>query len=128
MMVYKYWIRWRSPGSFVSEEWSADVDALPEPSEIDWPENAYSCQFFRQKVHEIDGETFRAGAEIVGPEYYHPDSVVTTLAELEAPGHGFDVGRALLDNMRINKWDAVIWTRWKNWPQPFDGDKVVIAA
>ena len=34
----------------------------------------------------------------------------------------------LLSNMRCNEWPSVIYTRWGNWPQPFDAEKIRVLA
>jgi len=55
--------------------------------------------------------------------YYHPGSTITSLDQVKAGKTPGSIGHALIGNMECNNWDAVIWTRWGNWPQPFDAAK-----
>jgi len=120
----RYCMTFWSPGTIVGESWTADVDEFPEPAAIQWPERAYAVQFCEQTVAEANGETLRGTLRSIGPLRYHPDSVVTTLAETERHPNATAI---LLDNMRTNNWDAVIWTRWGNWPQPWNAARMEIA-
>jgi hypothetical protein len=58
--------------------------------------------------------------------YYHPDSKVLTEAEIAAKGDPRD--SILLSNMRCNKWPSVIYSRWGNWPQPYEAGKCEVLA
>lgn len=110
-------------GSFVAEtSMSEPFSKRPEPLTVKVPEHAYAFAINRRSVATIDGEELSGQYEQVGPIYYHPDSVVTTLAQLEAGDHPSHLKptRILLSNMRLNKWPAVIWSRFGHWPQPFD--------
>lgn len=115
-----YWIEFYSPGSFCANTWTKDVDKLPEPNSVEIPENAYSFTL-NKREDIIDGDKkYKGTSEQVGPMYYHPDSKVTTLEETR--GHS-GATKTLISNMMCNNWDSVIWTRWGNWPQPFNADK-----
>ncbi|MBE3138868.1 MAG: hypothetical protein IMZ63_03525, partial [Actinobacteria bacterium] len=58
-----------------------------------------------------------------GKLYYHPDSKITTIAEVRCMQGD---NKTLLKNMECNKWDKMIWSRWGNWPQPYDSKTVEI--
>jgi hypothetical protein len=113
--------RFLAPGSFVANEWTRPVETL-DPAAVKWPDNAYAFTL-HERVDVLDGpETFTGESKQVGPTYYHPDSKVLTQAEVAAKTDPRD--SILLSNMRCNQWDAVIYSRWGNWPQPFEADKV----
>ena len=112
-----YWITFWAPGSFTANAWSKDCDVLPSPDEVEIPDNAYAFTLHKRE-DAIDGEkTYKGECEQVGPMYYHPNSQVTTLEETKKHRNTSDM---LISNMKCNKWDAVIWTRWGNWPQPYE--------
>lgn len=120
------YVRFLSPGSFVANDWTAPVESI-DPLSVQWPENAYAFTL-HERVDVMDGpETFKGEAKQLGPMYYHPDSKVLTEAEIAAKGDPRD--SVLLSNMRINKWPSVIYSRWGNWPQPYEtGEQVVLGA
>lgn len=113
----KYWCEFYTPGSFVAETWTRDLQKETRPEDIEWPKNAYAFRMYtREDV--IDGEEkFTGSAQQIGPTYYHPDSVIETLKEVK---RNPKATQTLVRNMQINEWSAVIWTRWGNWPQPWE--------
>jgi hypothetical protein len=116
----KYWITYWMPGSFTANTSVKDCKELPLIAEVEWPENAYALTL-HQREDAIDGEkVYKGESEQIGPMYYHPDSKVTTLEETKAHPH---TTKTLISNMECNGWDAVIWTRWGNWPQPFENGR-----
>jgi hypothetical protein len=119
------YVRFLSPGSFCANEWTMPVESA-DPSAVVWPENAYAFTI-HERVDMRDGaETFKGEAKQIGPVYYHPDSKVVTKEEIAAKGDPRD--RILLSNMQCNGWPAVIESRWGNWPQPYEADKVRILS
>lgn len=117
------YVRFLSPGSFVANDWEAPVDSA-DPLAVRRPENAYAFTM-HERVDVLDGsETFKGAPRQIGPTYYHPDSKIRTLAEVMAAARHDD--RILISNMRGNKWDAVIYSRWGNWPQPYEAGRTVI--
>lgn len=116
-------VRFYAPGSFVANDWTETVDTL-EPLAVKWPDRAYAFTL-HERIDVMDGpETFTGKARQIGPTYYHPDSKVLTQAEVAARCDSRD--SILLANMRCNKWDAVIYSRWGNWPQPYEAGKCEI--
>lgn len=108
-----------SPGSFFGDSWSEET-ATMDPYHIEWPDNAYMFAFYEQDV-VIDGdETFYGERRKVSPNYYHPDSVVESLPEVERNPHSTDM---LIRNMKTNAFPCIVWSRWGNWPQPFYPEK-----
>ena len=96
--------------------------ALADPAAVVWPENAYAFTL-HERVDVLDGpERFEGKPQQIGPTCYHPDSKVMTEAQIAAKGDPRN--SILLNNMRINKWPSVIYSRWGNWPQPYEADKV----
>lgn len=121
----KYWCQFYAPGSFVANDWSVDLPRETRPESIKWPDNAYAFKLWRRE-DIIDGtERFQGKAEQVGPMYYHPDSAVQTLAQVRKNPHATLM---LIRNMERNGWSAVVWTRWGNWPQPWEPDRMRVMA
>ena len=119
------YVRFLSPGSFCANEWTVPIVSV-DPQAVTWPENAYAFTM-HERVDVLDGqETFKGEAEQIGPVYYHPDSKVLTQVDVAAKGDPRD--RILVQNMKCNGWPAVIYSRWGNWPQPYEADKVRILS
>ena len=117
------YVRFFAPGSFCANDWTVPVESA-DPRAVAWPENAYAFTL-HERTDVMDGpETFKGEARQIGPMYYHPDSKVLTEAEIAAKADHRD--SILLSNMRSNKWPKVIYSRWANWPQPFDAEKCVV--
>lgn len=121
----KRWVQYYTPGSFVAETWTEDISHL-DPEKIKWPKEAYAFQLY-EREDVIDGQTrYTGNAKSIGPMYYHPDSKIETLAEVKRNPKATEI---LIDNMRCNGWKKVVWTRWGNWPQPYEtGDIAVLPA
>lgn len=116
------YVTFLSPGSIVAAQWTKDVESL-DPYAVDWPDRAYAFTMHtREDV--VDGDTRYKGTPTrVGPVYYHPDSKVETLEEVRINPNA---GSILISNMECNRWDRVVWSRWGNWPQPFEVEKAVV--
>lgn len=123
MRETKRWVTFYSPGSFFENDWTQDIFGEPDPKDISWPDNAHAFT-----VHErediIEGEErFKGETKQIGPRYYHPESRVETLAQVERNPNSTDI---LIRNMKANKWDKVIWSRWGNHPQPMNDKTLVL--
>lgn len=111
-----HYVTFWSPGSFVANEQTVSVESA-DPRKVKWPDSAYAFRMFRRE-DVIDGDkTYQGKPEQIGPIYYHPDSTVQSYEQAKG---NLKATAILLDNMRINGWDQIIWTRWGNWPQHFD--------
>lgn len=120
----KRWVEYWMPGSFTAESWTKEIDHL-DPQKIEWPESAYMFRLF-EREDMVDGETRYTGQpKQIGATYYHPDSKIETLAEVKLNPNK---GQCLVTNMECNKWDAVIWSRWGNWPQPYREEETVVLS
>jgi len=115
---HKYWIIFQSPGSFVANENHVDFEEKPEPKKVEWPKNAYSFRIFTRRVVD-EGEIFEGKAKQIGPLYYHPDSKIENLDQVKKNSQATHI---LIRNMECNEWEYIIWSRWGNWPQPFNPD------
>jgi hypothetical protein len=122
-IIMRYWIKFYAPGSFTANVWIIECEELPKPEEVEIPENAYAFEIYKREDIEKDGKIYKGEAKQVGKQYYHPDSEVTTLEEVRKHPKTTDI---LISNMECNKWDSVIWTRWGNWAQPFNKEKISI--
>ncbi len=110
-------VEFQSPGILFAEMWTRDVNST-DPNAVEWPDNAYAFRMFQREDLVDNGKTYKGEAEQIGPTYYHPDSRIETLAEVEARNDERD--KILVSNMKGNKWPAIVWTRWNNFPQPYD--------
>ena len=120
--IVRYYVKYWSPGSFVGESWTKDIQN-PDPLSIEWPDNAYAFSLHRQE-DVIDGDsTYSGKPEQIGPLYYHPESKIETLEEVKKNRAS---SKILIDNMEINKWNKIIWSRWNNWPQPYEPEKMEV--
>jgi hypothetical protein len=122
--VTETYARFYTPGAMFADTF--DVPCAPDahPDEIRFPENAYAFDFYRRE-DVIDGEnTYRGKERKIGKRWYHPDSYVLTLAEVKGRADPRD--RILIGNMECNGWPSVIFSRWGNWPQPFDSAESAI--
>ena len=109
------------PGSFVANSWTEEIPT----GDPKWPDWAYAYQMYvREDVHDGDG-VYKGKPKKEGKLIYHPDSTIETVAEIEARHDNSN--HILLMNMRRNKWASVVLTRWGNWPQPWDDEKMEIA-
>ncbi|MEN6549998.1 MAG: hypothetical protein ABFE07_28475 [Armatimonadia bacterium] len=115
------WITYLMPGLLVGENWDKDCEPGIDPEDVEWPKNAYAFRIMERTDVVHDGETYKGKAEQVGPLYYHPDSRVETLEEVRQNPRATDT---LISNMRCNKWNRIIWTRWNNWPQPYEAKEI----
>ena len=111
------------PGSFVAETWIKDYTKLPQPQEVEIPENAYAFEIYQREDIVEGGKTYKGDAIQIGKTYYHPDSLVTNLEETKNHKNASDI---LIRNMECNKWENVIWTRWGNWPQPYNAENMEV--
>lgn len=122
--VNVFYARFISPGSFVAETWTAPLTS-PDPSSVEWPERAYAFTI-HQREDVADGtQRFKGETKRIGPIYYHPDSVVESLEEVAKNPKATSI---LIGNMKGNGWTHVVWTRWGNWPQPFEADRMQVLS
>ena len=127
----KYWIKFYSPGTImtnpvcisVSSEWNIECAENQKPEDVKFPENAYAFTMHVKNDIVSDETTYKGDVEQIGPIYYHPDSTVETLEQVEKNQKATDI---LKNNMKYNDWDKIIWSRWGNWPQPFDSGKHMV--
>lgn len=117
--ITMYYATFYTPGVFVADTWHKNLDST-DPTMVEWPDDAYCFDVFKRE-DVVDGEaTYKGKPEQVGKRYYHPDSKVEDLAQAKVNPNSTDT---LISNMEINKFKYIVWSRWGNWPQPFDYDK-----
>lgn len=119
----KRWAKFWAPGSFFAEDWTESVDSL-DPNKIKFPENAYAFELYEREDIIEGKERYEGKSKKIGPTYYHPDSKIETLEQVRVNPKA--TGGCLVDNMVGNKWSHIIWTRWGNWPQPYDAKKIKV--
>lgn len=121
--TYRY-VTFYIPGIIFGKSYNKEIETL-DPKEIEWPDNAYAFTLHeREDIIEGD-KVYRSTPVQIGPMYYHPDSKIETLEEVKANRSNRKVD-ILINNMEINRYDKIIWTRWGNWPQPYSEDKISI--
>jgi hypothetical protein len=117
-----YYARFWSPGSFVAEDWTKPI-STPDPRKVEWPDRAYAFSIHKRE-DVVDGDKrYKGKPEQIGPLYYHPDSKVESLAEVRKNRKATDI---LISNMECNGWKQMVWTRWGNWPQPFEPERMEV--
>jgi hypothetical protein len=120
--VIRRYATFLAPGLIVANDWTQPVESS-DPLKVEWPENAYAFTLHEREV-VIDGDAEYIGqSQQVGPIYYHPDSKVETLEQARLNPLSTNI---LLENMRINGWKQIVWSRWGSFPQPFDNAKAVV--
>jgi len=124
--VKKYFVKFFSPGIIVAEIQTKKIKSL-NPYKIKFPDHAYSFTLNEREdvIDEETGKEYLGKDKQVGPRYYHPDSKVETLEEVKKNRPS---ARILISNLENNNWHKIIWSRWGNWPQPFDPEKDVILS
>ena len=120
--VIVYYVNFFSPGSFVADSWTKDIDD-PDPKKVEWPERAYAFTLHK-RTDVVDGkQVFRGSPKQIGPMYYHPDSKVENIRAAKKNKKSTPI---LISNMENNGWKEIVWSRWGNWPQPFDRKKSAV--
>jgi hypothetical protein len=126
----KYWVRYYVPGFFLGDSYDVDITEArsKKPEEIEFSSRAYAFSIHKRMVLYDAGDKYLGEPQQIGKTYYHPASFITTLEQLQYGNYpkGLDLGRCLVSNMECNKWQAMIWTRWSNWPQPYDPELIEI--
>lgn len=122
-MKSKWIVEFFTPGSFCSDTWEKEYDKEIKPESVKWPDNAYAFCVYRQDCVENNGKKFYAKREQIGKMYYHPDSQITNIEQTTKHSNATST---LINNMKRNGWDNMIWTRWGNWPQPYNKNKMLI--
>lgn len=117
--IQRSFFRFYSPGLFAADSWDQEISAALRPDQVVWPERAYCFVHYVRTDVEADGTTYKGEMERVGPVYYHPDSAVRTLEDIQMT----EGNSILVQNMKTNGWNKVVFTRWGNWPQPFEEGK-----
>lgn len=125
----KHYVTFYSPGTFVSEQQTQEVDswdvvaAQDQAKHITERHNAIPFGF-RFTTRERTDEDFDS-KEVARSCMYYVNCKVETLAEIEARNDSSD--KILISNMKCNDWDrvAVTVTGWKN-THPLQGDDIVL--
>ena len=121
-VVTNLYVTFYYPGLIVADTSTKKVGST-DPNLVEWPENAYSFQMY-QREDVVEGDkVYKGEPKAIGKMCYHPDSSVESLASVRKnrPNE-----RTLIANMEGNHWGHIIWSRWGNWPQPFDPNESVV--
>lgn len=123
LKITLYYAKFMMIGALTSEDLVVSVES-PDPNHVEFPDSAYAFSIHERTDVVDEGEVYRGVNKQIGPLYYHPESKVMTLKEIEERNDPRD--RILLENMRCNGWDSMIFSRWGNWPQPYNSDRICI--
>lgn len=114
-----YFVTYYSPGTFFFNEWDEVVEST-DPDQIVWPDNAFSFTLHkREDVHDND-QIYRGTPEQLGGYFFHPDSKVETIEEVLKNPNSNNI---LKLNVEANNWTHIAWSRWNNYPTPFNPHK-----
>lgn len=118
----KYWAEFYHVGFFFAGRSSQAVE-FPNCELIKkWPDSAYCYRFYKQDEIIEGNKVFKGEVEQVGLTYYHPESQVKNLEQVKKDPNN----QILASNMKSNGWKYVIFSRFGNFPQPFDPNKDMI--
>jgi len=101
-------------------------NSLEEVTLADWPNGAYAYKLYQQDsvMDAGKGKAYRGDrTEVDGKVHYHPDSKVETIEQVRNNPKASEI---LISNIERNGWDSIVWTRYGNWPQPFDKETMCI--
>lgn len=117
----KYFVEFWYRGFFVGEQEMKEVSSLPSP--VKWPDGAYAVAFYTRDDIMDEGQTYQGEMRRVGKLHYHPDSEIETLSQVKKNPKST---ATLISNMESNKWKKLVWTRFGDWPQPFESKEMDI--
>lgn len=116
-MITKTYVEFDLPGAFLSESSIREV-ASRDVTQLDIPPNAYAFRFYDIVTAVVDGAELRSQPINLSPRYFYGGRVMTRDEVVrELPDK-----KILLDNMRSNDWDRVIFCRTQNFQEFCAGD------
>jgi hypothetical protein len=128
-MMTQHFVRFYSPGTFVSESNTEKIDAWDIDKAVEIAKSIvqrhnarpYGFEFITRgrEDGELDSKVISRSA------MYHLGGKIETLEELEARNDPEE--KILRNNMRSNKWDRVVvnTNSWK-WTSPLEGNDIVL--
>jgi len=120
----KRWVKHWTPGIIVGESVNVSIKHT-NPHEIIWPKDSYAFEIYEREDIIMGGKKFKGKPQRIGKLFYHPDSKIETIKQvMKNP----NTGPCLVSNMKTNKWNRIIWTRWGNWPQPYNEKEMEILS
>ena len=119
----EYWVLFEHVDSFFADHSKQVFDKMPDLNKIKWPETAYAFTIFKREYIVYGGKRYKADLEQVGKKYYHPESRIEDLEQVKTNPFATKI---LIDNMKRNGWDKIIWTRFGNFPQPYIEEEIEI--
>lgn len=125
----KHFVTFYSPGTFVAEETTKEIDSWDTQKAIEMSKNIkerhgalpYGFQFHTCKRSFRDFNN----KEIKRSNMYYLGGEILTLAEVEAKNDPSN--KILISNMKCNNWDKIIvnTNSWK-WTQPLNPDDIIL--
>lgn len=101
-----------------------EVPEKPIPNEVEFPDYSYAFRLFTKvELEDEDGTIYKSDPNYYGKTFWHPNSFVT---DYERASQMPERGLCLLDNMKRNGWEEMIWTRYRCFPQPYNPEIDVI--
>jgi len=120
----KHFARFYYIGSLVASTKDIELPAELRPEEIEFPKYAYCFNLYKVITIEDDGILYKSDPISSDRFYWHPDSYITDYYEVKQCHT--ERGKYLLDNMERNGWERMIWTRYKDFPLPYNPDTDII--
>ena len=117
--MYKTFVVFKLPGSFVAEQTVREVNNRSLPTDI--PRNCFGFYFYDSyEATGPMGETIRGEKQNVSGMFYFGE--VFTLEQVKAC---VPDAKILISNMECNGWSRVVRTRLGNWQQLETNDQVI---
>ena len=118
--ITRTYVKFYFGGGMVSETYVMEVNTR-DPKLVDMPSGSYAFMFYDREFI-VDGEDeFKGRVKNKSPDYYPKGTIYNQDEVKKLRNHTI-----LLNNMRINRWDRVIKSRYGNFEPYEEGETVII--
>ena len=117
--MYKTYVVFKLPGSFIAEQTEREVQDRSFPTDV--PKNCFGFYFY--DIYEATGpkgELISGTRQNVSAMTYFGEEFTLERVKRECPN-----SKVLISNMECNGWNRVVCTRLGNWQPLEDGDRVI---
>lgn len=122
--MIKHYVEFYHPGAFVSETSAVSIaERCPKVAAAMAPDSAYAFRFFDRREVEVEGEKLVGNPTNESPTYY----IGGELMDYDAVRDRVPNNEILLSNMRGNRWEHVVRTRFGNFQPLNEGDQILVA-
>lgn len=121
-MMVKHYIEFIYPGVFFSESNIKEINKR-NPKSVEIPNAAFGFRFMDREEMELkSGEILKGDFKNISGWYYEGKKMTLKDVKMEMPAKNI-----LIDNMLLNKWKSIVWTKF-NQAIPLYENDVVIAS